>query len=355
MGQCMMATIEQKGGSADRVDRAIRRLHSQWGRADAPGASVLVLRDGEELLGWSQGRADVEKWTGITLETNFRLASVTKQFTATAVLILAERGQLRLEDTLADHFTELPAWGREIRVRHLLHHTSGLRDYEDLITAGTTLPVFDLNVLQILQREATTYFPPGTQFRYSNTAYALLALLVQQVSGATFARFLQQNIFHPLGMSGTVAYEPGISTVTRRAYGYSIGASGDFVRTDQSVTSAVLGDGGVYSSGRDLARWTESWERSELLGGELRTLAVTPGPRTRHAEGVEYGCGWYLSEERGWRKVWHSGNSIGFTTRIERFPAAGLTLILLTNRNEEPLAEVAKDLAVLFLPERGNP
>ncbi len=354
MGLRMMPANEQNGGRSDRVDQAVRRLQNQWGRADAPGASVLVLQGDEEVLGWSQGRADWEQGIGITLETNFRLASVTKQFTAMAVLLLAERGQLRLEDTLAEYFTELPAWGREIRVRHLLHHTSGLRDYEDLIPAGTTLPVFDLNVVQILQREGTTYFPPGTQFRYSNTAYAFLALLVQRVSGATFGRFLQHNIFGPLGMSGTVAYEPGISTVPRRAFGYSVGAAGEIERTDQSVTSAVLGDGGIYSSCRDLARWSRSWERGGLLGSDFRATALASGEQTKHAGGVEYGCGWYLSAERGWRKVWHSGNTIGFTTRIERFPAAGLTLILLTNRNEEPLAEVAKDLAALFLPESSN-
>jgi len=206
---------------ASTVPAQLDAILQDYGRADAPGASVLVAQDGKVLYRKAFGLANLEERTPITTATNFRLASVTKQFTATAVLLLAERGKLSLDDPLTRFFPGFARAAHGVQVRHLLGHTSGLLDYEELIPPGTTVPLKDKDVLDLVGKEDRLYFAPGSQFRYSNTGYALLALIVEKVSGRSFAQFLEENIFDPLGMAGTVAYEEGISKVARRAYGYS--------------------------------------------------------------------------------------------------------------------------------------
>src|SRR6202011_5397461 len=176
-----------------------------------PGASVLVVRDGKVILRKSYGMANLEERIAATPDTNYRLASVTKQFTAASILILAKSGKLSLDDPITKYLT-LPAYANAITIRHLLTHTSGVFAYEDLIPAGTTRQLKDSDVLQILKDDDGAYFPAGTEYRYSNTGYAFLALIVERVSGQRFADFLCENIFQPAGMRDSVAFEEGIST-----------------------------------------------------------------------------------------------------------------------------------------------
>ncbi len=224
-------------------------------------------------------------------------------------------------------------------------------DYEDIIPKGTEIPVLDRDVLRLLMQQDKTYFPPGTKYRYSNSAYALLALIVEARSGNTFAWFLRENIFRPLEMSGTLAYEQGLSVVPVRAYGYSPDAGG-FKRTDQSLTSSVLGDGGIYSSVTDLCRWDQALYTDKLVSRKMLQLAFTAGPATDHPN-TAYGFGWYVGQYRGLREIWHSGTSRGFANRIVRFPEEKFTVIILTNRNEAKIAEFPHRIAdwVLFAAE----
>ena len=198
-------------------------------------------------------------------------------------------------------------------------------------------------MLRLLLRQDKTYFPPGTKYRYSNSAYALLALIVEARSGNTFARFLQANIFQPLKMTNTLAYEQGLSVVPHRAYGYSPAGS-SFKRTDQSLTSSVLGDGGIYSSVADLYHWDQALCSGKLVSRKMLQLAFTPGPATDHPDNG-YGFGWFIGQYRGLREIWHSGNTLGFTTRIARFPHRQFTVIVLANRNEAKLAEFPHRIA----------
>jgi len=334
--------------AADRRTDAVDGFFRECNRPDVPGACVMVIQNGKALLSRSYGLANCEDHIPCAPETNFRLASVTKQFTAMAIMILADRKQLSLDDPITKYFPEFPPYGEPITIRHLLNHTSGLADYEDLIPKGTLLPVLDINVLRLLQKQEKTLFPPGTQFRYSNSGYAFLALIVEKVSGKSFASFLRENIFQALHMIGTVAYEAGVSVVQNRAYGYT--PTGDsFTRTDQSLTSSVLGDGGVYSSINDLKRWDQALDTTRLVSRKMLKEAFTAGPATRHDKAVDYGFGWFLSEYRGLREVWHSGNTVGFTTRIERFPEKRFTVIILANRNQAALADLANQIVDLFL------
>ncbi|HXB89971.1 serine hydrolase domain-containing protein, partial [Mycobacterium sp.] len=204
---------------------------------DVPGASLLVLRDGRPVVRASYGLADLETHTPATPETNYRLASVSKQFTAASILLLAEDGRLTLDDRGHTWLPSLPKAAETVTIRHLLTHTSGLIDYEDVIPEIFAAQLHDADVLRLLETQDRTYFRPGTDYRYSNSGYALLALIVQRASGQTFATFLRERIFQPLAMFDTVAYEEGISTVNNRAFGYTEEA-GRWNRTDQDQTSA---------------------------------------------------------------------------------------------------------------------
>ena len=196
-------------------------------------------------------------------------------------------------------------------------------------------------------KEDKTYFPPGTKYRYSNSAFSLLSLIVEVRSGIPFAQFLKQNVFQPLGMNHTLAYEQGLSSVPNRAYGYS--HKGDeWKRTDQSLTSSVLGDGGIYSSVDDLFKWDQALYAHKLISAELQKEAFTPAVETDQAS-TGYGFGWFIGSYRGLKEIWHSGNSIGFTTRIVRFPERKFTVIILTNRNEAHLADIPHRIADQFL------
>ena len=326
------------GCAASMHESKIDALFSAYaGRV--PGASVGVVEEGKLVFAKSYGLANLEEQTAATPRTNYRLASVTKQFTAMAIMILAERGKLSYDDSISTFFPALPS---SITIRHLLTHTSGLLDYEDLIPEGTTRPLLDRDVLDILARQNETYFPAGTRYRYSNSGYAVLALVVERRSGLSFAEFLRANLFVPLGMDSSVAFEEGISTVADRAFGYSRAGDG-FHRTDQSLTSSVLGDGGIYASIDDLARWVASLDAKPLVSEERLREATSPLVAT-DKEGVRYGFGWRIAQDR----VQHTGETIGFRNALVRFPARKLAVIVLTNRNEGEPIELALQVAEVW-------
>src|SRR6266496_4496947 len=288
-------------------EKVVDALFRDFDRANSPGAAVIVIKEGKPLFAKGYGLADLEKKIPCTTNTNFRLASVTKQFTAMAVLILAEQGKLSLEDCLPKFFPEFPAYGKTISLDHLLTHTSGLPDYEDHIPQGTTIPLSDRDVLFILRHQSKADFAPGAQFHYSNSAYALLASIVESVSGKTFPAFVKEKIFNPLGMTNSVAYVAGLFSVPNRAYGYVNGTSG-WELSDQSVTSAVLGDGGIYSSVADLFKWEQALYTEKLISRKMLADAVTAHSSGSDFKGSGYGYGW------------HVGSTCCFSSRIERFP-----------------------------------
>ncbi len=343
----LLAQAQAANAQTSVANPAIDALFKDFSEANSPGAGVMVIRDGKPIFAKGYGLADIEDQIPCRTNTDFRLASVTKQFTAMAVLILADKKKLSLDENLSAFFPEFPAYGTNITVRHLLTHTSGLIDYEDIIPKGTEIAVLDRDVLRLLMKEDKTYFPPGTKFKYSNSAFSLLSLIVEVRSGMPFAQFLKQNIFGPLKMDHTLAYEQGLSTVPNRAFGYSH-KDGSWQRTDQSLTSSVLGDGGIYSSVADLFYWDQGLYAHKLISSKLQEEAFTSHVETNEG-GVGYGFGWFICSYRGLKEIWHSGNSIGFTTRIVRYPERKFTVIILTNRNDAHLADMPHRIADEFL------
>jgi CubicO group peptidase (beta-lactamase class C family) len=237
-------------------------------------------------------------------------------------------------------------YASSVTVRHLLTHTSGLWAYEDFVPDSQTRQVHDAEVPALISRANALYFPAGSQHRYSNTGYALLALIVERQSGKPFARFLRERIFEPLDMTSTVAYEAGISTVPHRAFGHSPTSDG-FMRTDQSNTSAVLGDGGVYSSVHDLLLWDAAMDRHALVDEPTQRAMWTPA-WLNDGSSSRYGFGWFVDNVPGGIAVSHHGETMGFTNFILKYPSRSLTVIVLTNRTGGAPWDLALRVAALY-------
>ncbi|MBC7894749.1 MAG: beta-lactamase family protein [Cytophagaceae bacterium] len=335
---------ERQGAPMPVVDS----LFADFDRPGMPGASVLVMRGDSVLVQKAFGLADVDAGVRATPETNYRLASVSKQFTAMSILLLVADGSLAVSDLASKYLPELPPHASAVTVRHLLTHTSGIRDYEDFVPDTQAYQVKDHDALDLIRTRAETlYFTPGSAWRYSNSAYALLALIVERVSGQRYGDFLAARIFGPVGMTATVAHEEGRTTVAHRAYGHRIG--GDTVRrTDQSNTSAVLGDGGIYSSIVDLARWHAALNRGTLIPTALWQEATTPFVLTNGTP-TEYGYGWFIETFANTQRLRHHGETRGFTNIAYRFPAQQLTIVVLTNRSDSAPWDRADRIATALL------
>lgn len=358
MAACRAA---KEGTQAEQVDSLFSSLMS----SREPGAAVLALRDGRTLFERGYGVTDMRTRRPIDARTSFRLASVTKQFTAAAVMLLVRDGKLRYEDSLTAVFPDFPEYGRAVTIRHLLNHTSGLPDYEDFMPpVDPSLPVekvqiSDAGVLDLLKQQKTGKFEPGTRWAYSNSGYVLLGLIVEKASGHPFAEFLRDRVFVPLRMTNTLAYERGKNEVPDRAYGHS-NSGGRWIETDQSPTSATLGDGGVYSSLSDLAKWDEALRRHALLGEKEMGPALTPvrvpegGPAGPDGAPADYGFGWFLNPWKGHARMWHYGETAGFRTAIQRFPDDGLTVIVLANRADLDASALSLEAADRFLGGRNR-
>ena len=339
------AAVGSSGAQATRT--AIDSLMSAYDSPRVPGASLLVVHNGKVVIVKGYGLADAKTGTLVTPATNFRLASLSKQFTATAIMLLANDKKLHYDDDITQHLNTLPAFACGVSIRNLLNHTGGLPDYEDFVPDTRQAQVHDADVPRLIGHAAAAKFAPGTRYDYSNTGYALLALIVEHASGVPYADFVQKRIFVPLHMTGTVAYEAGRSTVANRAYGHTL--SGFEVKsTDQSNTSAVLGDGGIYSSGNDLALWDQAIEKHTLVRARDQKLAFTP-PTLPKGAATEYGFGWFVDRDRGMLRLRHHGESRGFTNGIIRYPDQHLTVAILTNRSGGAPWDIAQKIADLYL------
>ena len=342
--------------SSSQIDAIFAPLKS----ASAPGVAVLVVRNGKTVFRHGYGVTDLRTLHAIDAKTNFRLASFTKQFTAACIMLLVRDGKLRYDEPLTDIFPEFPAYGRSITVRNLLNHTSGLRDYGELYmkqfpdTPPEKVPqILDAGVLKLLEQQADGEFAPGSKWEYSNSGYAVLAMVVEKASGMGFGEFLHRRIFAPLRMKNTLAYENGKNTVPYRAYGHTK-EGGRWTETDQSPTSAVLGDGGIYSSLDDLAKWDRALREHTLLSeAEMRPAltAVQPtgGPALMDSKPVGYGFGWFLDPYKGHERMSHNGGTRGFRTTIQRFPEDKLSVIVLANRLDADPDALALQVADLYL------
>lgn len=363
---CAQDSTSPTAKQVDAIFSAVTQEH-------APGLAVLVHKNGRAIFEKGYGVRDLRTKSKINEHTNFRLASFTKQFTAMAVMLLVRDGKLHYEQTLTEIFRGFPSYGNRVTVRNLLNHTGGLPDYEDLMEAEEKVKgplwspehqIQDDEVLGLLKKETKGKFAPGTSWSYSNSGYVVLGLIVAKVSGQSYGDFLRARIFLPLRMDHTIVYQKGKNEVANRAFGHS--KEGDALKeTDQSSTSATLGDGGIYSNLEDLAKWDDALRNHTLLNEKEMQPALAPAklndesqphwPKEANDDNlhpgkpVSYGFGWFLDPYQNHPRMWHTGSTMGFRTVIERFTADNLTVIILCNRTDLDPEALALKTAELYL------
>ncbi|ANH81519.1 hypothetical protein A8C56_11500 [Niabella ginsenosidivorans] len=327
--------------NAQGFDAALEKLVArQYASAAAPGAAVFVLQ-GKDRFVKGYGLADLTKRLPVTPQTQFRLASVSKQFTARSIYELIRSGKLQYTTALGTLFNDLPKAVRAITVRQLLQHCSGILDYENLIPADQHAQLSDEDVLRLIQTKDSVYFQPGSKFRYSNTGYCLLALIVQKLGGMRYEDFVKQQVFDPLALNEALVAHPGVF-IPHRAYGYHPEGNG-FRFADQSLTSATKGDGGVYMSVEAYARWARVLiESATDSNGYFNTIIKDPFPVK---DGIGYNLGWFIcTEADGSTAVFHSGESTGFHNIVYINPHKNTMVIIFSNRDDFKIAALFQDI-----------
>jgi len=324
-----------------------------------PGCAVAAMQDGAVLLARGYGIANLEHKVPITSETVFYLASVSKQFTAAAINLLVRDGKLSLDDDVRKYVPELPVYQRPITLGHLMHHTSGLRDYLELFDMAdlADFPITNADFLAMMARQRALNFAPGDAYSYSNSGYVLLSIIVERVSGKSLRAFAEERIFRPLGMTSTVFRDQHTMLIPNVAIAY-----GRTAYTWPGLPNPrpagpweidvpyfdVVGDGGLMSSVSDLARWESNWWQPRVGGTEWLGLERERG-RLHDGSLLTYGAGLGYRVYRGDSVVSHGGSYGGYNTYLMRFPARRFSVAVLCNSGEVASSQLAERVADVFL------
>jgi CubicO group peptidase (beta-lactamase class C family) len=355
IGLVRLETLSAQARPGETFASKVDAVFARWDSTFTPGCAVGVSDAGRIVLERAYGMADLEHLAVNRPDTIFEAGSVSKQFTAAAVLLLAGEGKLALDDPARKYVPELPDYGVPLTIRHMLQHVSGLRDWgtiEEL--AGwprTTRAYTHAHVLDIVSRQRALNFTPGTDWSYSNTGYNLAAIIVSRVAGEPFAEFTRKRIFEPLGMTRTSWRDDFTRVVPDRAVAYA-DRSGGFT-TDMPFEN-VHGNGGLLTTVGDLLRWNENFVTMTVGGAGLVKLQQTPGTFNDGRE-HDYGFGLFIREYRGLREVSHSGSTAGYRAHLLRFPDAHVSISVLCNVTSGNASRFAYQVADAYLGDRLAP
>jgi CubicO group peptidase (beta-lactamase class C family) len=336
-----------QGLSTDSASRWIDSVFAPYSSRLGPGCAVGVARDGRLVFAKGYGSADLEHDTPITPSTPFYIASVSKQFTAMSIVLLAQDGRLSLDDSIRQWVPEVPSFGSPITLRQLLYHTSGLRDYFTLLALSgwpSDGPLTERQFLELISRQKQLNFAPGEEFLYSNTGYALLAVVVQRVSGKSLRDYAAEHIFRPLGMTHTEFRDDHHRLIAQRAVGYQP-ADGSF-RISQPEFD-IVGDGGLYSTVDDLAKWDANF-RTGRVGGKAGIALLQEQGRLNNGQTIPYALGLTVSQTRGLKTYAHRGAYGGYRSAMVRYPDKGLSVITLCN-TAAAASSLADEVSFLML------
>lgn len=332
----------------------IDALFESWDVPGSPGCSLAVTQDGTPVYSRGYGYANLDYDIPITPQTVFDVGSVTKQFTAASLSMLAIEGKLSLDDDVRTWLPELPEYEWPITLRHMLHHTSGLRDYLNLFPLagrGDYYPISHPQILAMMSRQKALVFRPGERYLYSNTAYMLLAQVIERIGGRSLGEMTRERIFEPLGMDSSLMYENFEDVIPRRATGYDRDENGRS-RIVHNYNFDVAGDGQLYSTMEDLLRWDDYLHGAEKPA--IHALMLTEG-FLNNGEPVGYAQGLRLDEYRGLQTVGHSGSSWGFRTQVVRFVEPGLSIAISCNDDAADPGDLSQRVADHFLADRLGP
>jgi CubicO group peptidase (beta-lactamase class C family)/uncharacterized protein YneR len=334
---------------AEEIDKVMNEIY----KPGEPGAAVIVRRDGRTLFRKGYGLANLELGVKVEPDMIFRLGSITKQFTAVAILMLAQQGKLSLQDAIGKYLSPFPTGDKKVTIEHLLTHTSGIKSYTNM---EEWLPLWrkDMTPLEIIDmsRDKPFEFMPGERWNYNNTGYVMLGAIIEKVSGRTYEEFIQANIFTPLAMNHS-HYDHTERVISRRVPGYQKGNDG-FINAPYLSMTQPYAAGSLLSSVDDLATWNDAVFSGKLVGKEWLDKAFT-AYRLANGESTGYGYGWFISDLNGHRCIEHGGGINGFTSYGISLPDDRVYVTILTNgaiagRNPEPRAVRIAEL-VLGLPQ----
>ena len=356
----LVACIDVGAPAQQRATPSVRVNHllARSVRAGGPGAAVMVISDGKIVHQKGYGLANVETRRPITAQTTFDLASASKQFTAMAVMILAERGKLSYSDTLSRFFPELPPYASRITVRHLLTHTSGIPDYMDVFSKrpeGVNPEPSSRDVIALLARIPEPHFAAGDKYEYSNSGYVVLGQIVEKVSGLSFPAFMKAQVFHPLGMERTIVSDRIIAPSPNRAVSYDASwiFGWRYRNADYTALNRIYGDGNVNTSLDDMYQWDRALDTEVLVKRGTLAQAFQPS-QLNDGTKSNYGFGWRLLTWYGRPILQHGGAWAGFRTNIARVPSERLTVVVLSNVTTFKVAEVTKTITGYYLEDAGD-
>lgn len=349
------ASVSQAYTHTDLTDR-VDELFKEWDRNDSPGAALGIFKDGRIIYARGYGIANLEYSLPWTPQTPSQTGSISKQFTGMCIAILAEQGKLSLDDNIRKYFLDWPDYNGQITLKHLLYHTSGVREYLTLVelmgkAEGSGYVYTPKELVRTLLRQKELNFKPGEMYSYSNSGYFLLSEIVSQVSGEKTSTFAKKYVFDPLGMRNTHFHDDPNEIVKNRAYGYSP-IKGEGFRIDE-VRLKVIGDLGVFTTIEDFLRWDQNFYKNKLGKGtqELIRTMLTEG-KLNNGEELSYGFGLRIDNYRGLKTINHGGSAVGYQAQFMQFPDQKFSIVILSNLSTFPTGRIAKQITDLYLADQ---
>jgi len=346
----LVAFLSMSLFAGDEITDKVDNVFAPWDTTTTPGCALAVVRDGRIIYKRGYGMAKLEDGIVMTPDKIFDIGSVSKQFTATCIALLARDGKISLDDDIRKYFPALPQYGSPITVRHLIHHTSGLRDYNGLLVlAGfrseSDCPNVD-EALELIFRQKRLNYPTGEEYSYTNTGYFLLGQIVERVSGKSLNQFAQERIFQPLRMTHTLYQEDHRQIIKNRATGYEETEKG--YRLNMSNWDET-GDGNVYTSVEDLYLWDQAFY-NDKLGRDLMEMLHTVGVLSDGTK-LDYAFGLVVTEHKGLKNVGHGGSWAGFRAGISRFPEQKFSVICFANLDSINPTDLCLKVADIYLAD----
>lgn len=330
---------------------AIDDIFSEWDKTDQPGLAIGIVKNEKLIFSKGYGMANLEHNISFSPNTIADLGSVAKQITDFAIVLLAQQGKLSLDDEISKHLDYVPDFGHPITIRHLVHHTSGLREiYTALYLAGRQNGdlIRQEDVVQLIKNQRELNFKPGDDFLYCNTSYALLAEIIGEVSGTSYESFLQENIFLPLGMNKTYIMDKQGELFPNCADSYAR-RRGEFVKVYDNCT--MVGQGGIYSSLADMAKWLANYQNPKIGGAQAINQMISQGI-LNNGDTLDYAFGLYNERYKGTQRIFHSGSSAGYRSNLHWLPEFQLGFILLSNRSDLGGAKKAEQLIEILVGDQ---
>ena len=338
---------------AETITARVDQLFAQWDKPDSPGCALALIKDGQIIYKRGYGMANLELTVPITTTSVFKVGSIAKQFTAMSIVMLAQQGKLSLDDNVRKYVPEVPDFGTPITLRHLIHHTSGLRDFLEMLEmAGWRNDdvITEKDILEMVSRQRTLNHKPGEQYLYTNTGYVLLAVVVKRVTNQTLSEFAEANIFKPLGMTNTRFNADHRTNIKGLADAYLPKEGGGFLKW--MAADDYMGSDGLFTTVEDLARWDQNFYDKKIGGGAIEQMHTTVA--LKNDPTFDYAYGLFVSTYKGLRMIQHAGSRLGYRAQLMRFPDQRFSVACLCNVRISP-DTLARRIADIYLVDEFKP